>query len=35
MECLGGGRIDYDDQNKQIKIFGYSEAFGRANHSEA
>lgn len=34
MECLGGGRIEHDDKAKTIKVYGYSEAFGAANHSE-
>nr|CAD7256671.1 unnamed protein product [Timema shepardi]CAD7403348.1 unnamed protein product [Timema poppensis]CAD7569464.1 unnamed protein product [Timema californicum] len=31
-ECLGGGRIIHDSENKRIKVFGYSIGFGRADH---
>ncbi|KAI7684943.1 14 kDa phosphohistidine phosphatase [Sarcoptes scabiei] len=31
-ECVGGGRIEVEPHNKKIKIFGYSQGFGRADH---
>lgn len=31
-ECVGGGRIEVEQHNKKIKIFGYSQGFGRADH---
>ncbi|XP_029166425.1 14 kDa phosphohistidine phosphatase-like [Nylanderia fulva] len=30
--CLGGGRIEHDPDNKTIKVFGYSQGFGKADH---
>lgn len=32
-ECVGGGRIEHDASNKKIKIYGYSKAYGKADHS--
>ncbi|XP_069121313.1 14 kDa phosphohistidine phosphatase-like [Argopecten irradians] len=32
-ECLGGGRIEHDASSKKIKISGYSQAYGKADHS--
>lgn len=32
-ECVGGGRIQHDDGDKIISVFGYSMGFGRADHS--
>ncbi len=32
-ECIGGGRIQHDPRKKQVKVYGYSNAFGRADHS--
>ncbi|KAJ1145649.1 hypothetical protein NDU88_011935 [Pleurodeles waltl] len=32
-ECLGGGRISHQSQEKKIHVYGYSLGFGRANHS--
>ncbi|XP_012288283.1 14 kDa phosphohistidine phosphatase-like [Orussus abietinus] len=31
-ECLGGGRIDHDAAKKNIKVYGYSQGFGKADH---
>lgn len=32
-ECIGGGRIKHDAQEKKIHVYGYSVGFGRANHA--
>ena len=32
--CPGGGRISHDPETKNIVIYGYSQGFGRADHSE-
>ncbi|KAM3874581.1 14 kDa phosphohistidine phosphatase [Diretmus argenteus] len=32
-ECVGGGRIRHEPQNKKIHVYGYSLGFGRANHA--
>lgn len=34
-ECLGGGRIEHRPADKFIKIYGYSQGFGKANHDES
>ncbi|KAG7201995.1 hypothetical protein KM043_004685 [Ampulex compressa] len=31
-KCVGGGRIEHDSEEKQIKIYGYSQGFGKADH---
>lgn len=31
-ECLGGGRISHDSDFKRIKIYGYSQGYGKADH---
>ncbi|XP_030371473.1 sex-regulated protein janus-A [Scaptodrosophila lebanonensis] len=31
-ECLGGGRIEHDPDKKYIKIYGYSQGYGKADH---
>ncbi|XP_033229133.1 sex-regulated protein janus-A-like [Belonocnema kinseyi] len=31
-KCLGGGRINHDAENKTIKVYGYSQGFGKADH---
>ncbi|XP_076232223.1 14 kDa phosphohistidine phosphatase isoform X2 [Calliopsis andreniformis] len=31
-ECLGGGRIEHDPDEKTIKVYGYSQGFGKADH---
>ena len=30
--CPGGGRINHDENNKKIEIYGYSQGFGRCDH---
>ncbi|XP_076755448.1 sex-regulated protein janus-A [Xylocopa sonorina] len=30
--CLGGGRIEHDPDQKTIKVYGYSQGFGKADH---
>ncbi|CAL7947804.1 unnamed protein product [Xylocopa violacea] len=30
--CLGGGRIEHYPTEKTIKVYGYSQGFGKANH---
>ncbi|CAG5116276.1 unnamed protein product [Candidula unifasciata] len=32
-EILGGGRIEHDPSKKTIKIYGYSQQYGQADHS--
>ncbi len=32
-ECVGGGRIEHKPQHKSIKVYGYSQGFGKADHS--
>ncbi|NP_001040265.1 phosphohistidine phosphatase [Bombyx mori] len=34
-EPWGGGRISHDPDNKKIHIYGYSQAYGKADHEEA
>nr|XP_014287316.1 14 kDa phosphohistidine phosphatase-like [Halyomorpha halys] len=31
-ECIGGGRIQHDPLEKKIKVYGYSQGFGKADH---
>nr|XP_040224611.2 sex-regulated protein janus-A-like [Anopheles coluzzii] len=33
-ECLGGGRIENRSDLKQIKVYGYSQGYGKADHIE-
>ncbi|XP_058117967.1 sex-regulated protein janus-A-like [Anopheles coustani] len=33
-ECLGGGRIENRPDLKQIKVYGYSQGYGKADHLE-
>jgi len=35
IDVTGGGRIDFDEKAKSIKIYGYSYGFGQANHAIA
>uniref|UniRef100_A0A7S0J9N9 14 kDa phosphohistidine phosphatase n=1 Tax=Calcidiscus leptoporus TaxID=127549 RepID=A0A7S0J9N9_9EUKA len=35
LTCLGGGRIAHDANAKKVHIYGYSMAYGRANHAES
>ncbi|XP_039983598.1 14 kDa phosphohistidine phosphatase [Xiphias gladius] len=32
-ECLGGGKIEHNSQEKKLRVFGESTAFGKADHS--
>lgn len=32
-ECVGGGQIRHNPEEKSIEIFGKSQAYGRANHA--
>uniref|UniRef100_A0A674PCW2 14 kDa phosphohistidine phosphatase n=3 Tax=Takifugu TaxID=31032 RepID=A0A674PCW2_TAKRU len=32
-ECLGGGKIEHNSQDKKMRVFGESTAFGKADHS--
>ncbi|XP_037951433.1 sex-regulated protein janus-A-like [Teleopsis dalmanni] len=34
-ECLGGGRIDHNPDAKKIKVYGYSQGYGKADHDES
>ncbi|RWS06357.1 14 kDa phosphohistidine phosphatase-like protein [Dinothrombium tinctorium] len=31
--CVGGGRIEHDSEAKTIFVFGYSQGYGKADHS--
>ena len=33
LECVGGGRIDHRPAERKLVIYGYSQGFGRADHS--
>ncbi|XP_058824114.1 sex-regulated protein janus-A-like isoform X2 [Topomyia yanbarensis] len=33
-ECLGGGRIEHRPDEKLIKVYGYSQGYGKADHQE-
>ncbi|GJP30556.1 hypothetical protein CLOM_g3808 [Closterium sp. NIES-68] len=35
VEAVGGGRINHDATKRQITIYGFSQAFGRADHKVA
>ncbi|XP_028259811.1 14 kDa phosphohistidine phosphatase [Parambassis ranga] len=32
-KCLGGGKIEHKTQEKKIRVFGESTAFGKADHA--
>lgn len=32
-ECVGGGRIKHNANEKKINVYGYSQGFGKADHS--
>ncbi|KAI8761382.1 14 kDa phosphohistidine phosphatase [Biomphalaria glabrata] len=32
-ECVGGGKIEHDSLAKTITVFGYSQGYGKADHS--
>ena len=34
-KCVGGGRILHDPTVKSILVYGYSQGYGRADHSIA
>ncbi|XP_017789414.1 PREDICTED: sex-regulated protein janus-A-like [Habropoda laboriosa] len=31
-KCLGGGRIEHDPDERTLKVYGYSQGFGKADH---
>ena len=31
--CPGGGRIEHDEAQKKISVYGYSQGYGRADHT--
>ncbi|CEF70530.1 14 kDa phosphohistidine phosphatase [Strongyloides ratti] len=31
-KCVGGGRINHDNDNKKILVYGYSVGYGKADH---
>ncbi|XP_034182240.1 sex-regulated protein janus-A [Osmia lignaria lignaria] len=31
-KCLGGGRIEHDPDERILKVYGYSQGFGKADH---
>lgn len=31
-ECVGGGRIEHNPSEKKLKVYGYSQGYGRADH---
>ena len=33
-QCLGGGRIIHNPNEKYLKVYGYSMGFGRADHTK-
>ncbi|EDW59252.2 sex-regulated protein janus-A [Drosophila virilis] len=34
-ECLGGGRIEHNPEKKYMKVYGFSQGFGKADHLES
>ncbi|CAI5439789.1 unnamed protein product [Caenorhabditis angaria] len=32
LKCIGGGRIQHNDLDKNILVYGYSQGYGRADH---
>ncbi|XP_053630609.1 14 kDa phosphohistidine phosphatase isoform X8 [Cherax quadricarinatus] len=32
-ECVGGGRIQHNPDTKTIEVYGYSQGYGKADHS--
>ncbi|XP_076276925.1 14 kDa phosphohistidine phosphatase [Lasioglossum baleicum] len=32
-KCVGGGRIEHDPDERTIKVYGYSQGFGPADHA--
>ena len=35
LRCVGGGRIKHDAARRTIHVYGFSQAYGRANHEAA
>lgn len=35
LACVGGGRIQHDPAARRVLIYGFSQAYGRADHSRA
>lgn len=33
-ECVGGGRINHDPKGKTLKVYGYSQGYGLADHQK-
>ena len=33
VDCVGGGRIERSFKDKKIFVFGYSQAYGQADHN--
>lgn len=33
LKCVGGGRIRHEDDAKEILVYGYSQGYGKADHS--
>ena len=33
VECLGGGRMNYEENSRKLLVYGFSQAYGRANHA--
>ncbi|KAH8250877.1 hypothetical protein KR038_004485, partial [Drosophila bunnanda] len=34
-ECIGGGRIEHDPEKKYMKVYGFSQGFGKADHNQS
>lgn len=34
IECLGGGKIDHNAAEKSITVFGLSQGYGKADHTQ-
>ncbi|XP_008334610.1 14 kDa phosphohistidine phosphatase [Cynoglossus semilaevis] len=32
-QCLGGGKIEHNNQEKKLRVFGESTGYGKADHS--
>ncbi|KAI6177559.1 14 kDa phosphohistidine phosphatase-like protein [Aphelenchoides bicaudatus] len=35
LDCVGGGRILHDPAEKKLKVYGYSQGYGQADHSKS
>ncbi|XP_054008689.1 14 kDa phosphohistidine phosphatase-like [Hylaeus anthracinus] len=31
-KCMGGGRIEHDPDERTLKVYGYSQGYGKADH---